>query len=191
MLQMTSRFDGLPDFLLRRLKENEFVKGKTHHPNNIQLSINLKLHYNKIIIWPALCACVCVRVFAASLRDLMAAQTHAHNAHTRENERGEKLFSCDQRNISWWTFQQYKISLWAKPYRVCKIGVQVAHFEWWTLQKQMHFSSKMYLFERICVCVCAAFVTNEKTFNNITFTTIKMIFEHSELCSFLSFSFTL
>lgn len=58
MLQMTSRFDGLPDSLLRYLKENEFVKGKTHHLNNIQLSINVKLHYNKIIIRPVVCECL-------------------------------------------------------------------------------------------------------------------------------------
>lgn len=34
-----------------------------------------------------------------------------------------------------------------------EIGVQVAHFEWQTLQKQMHFSGKKYLFVRMCACV--------------------------------------
>lgn len=116
MLQMTSRFDGLPDFLLRRLKENEFVKGKTHHhPTNIQLSINVKLHYNKIIIWPT----VCVRVFAASL-------THTHTClpcWSKERPRGQESSGFHAFNATIYIY--IKSGLCARPFG----GVQVAHYE--------------------------------------------------------------
>lgn len=147
MLQMTSRFDGLPDFLLRRLKENEFVKGKPI----IQITFNFQSMWNCIIIKSSLgrlrCACEWVSECEClpHLWDIKWQYTHAHEHSYRKRER-EKEKNC-------WTFRQYKISLWTRPLQT-EICVQMAHFEWWTLQKQMHFSMwKVFVCAVVCVCM--------------------------------------
>lgn len=146
---MTSRFDGLPDFLLRRLEENEFVKGKTHHPNNIQLSINVKLHYNKIIIWPAVSMSVSVcRIF-----EILNSSTHTHTQtyiYAGEENKREKTVSMRSTQYFMVNLSTIYNQFMGKTIHRVKLVCN------WHILSGKHFKSKCTSRAKsICLCRCA------------------------------------